>query len=142
MGVSKKKNALQYMIKNLAANETIQLYEGGEHIRDYMYVDDTCEAIMCCIKKAPTGEIINIGSNKPIKIKDLINKICFIVGSGKPVFGKIKMRKDETMALYPNIDKANKVLNWRPKISLNAGLKKTIQWIKKNYSKFSDKYEI
>ena len=72
MGVSKKKNALQYMIKNLAANETIQLYDGGEHIRDYMYVDDTCEAIMCCIKKAPTGEIINIGSGRPIKIKTII----------------------------------------------------------------------
>ena len=40
------------------------------------------------------------------------------------------MRKDEIMALYPNTYKAQKILNWRPKISLNIGLKKTINFYK------------
>ena len=121
-------------IKNALLDKIFDCSNGSQY-RDFIFIDDVINAILRILKSNKTnGEIINIGSNKPIKIKDLINKICFIVGSGKPVFGKIKMRKDETMALYPNIDKANKVLNWRPKISLNAGLKKTIQYYKNEKS--------
>tara|TARA_A100001011_G_scaffold180409_1_gene189272 strand:+ start:176 stop:1087 length:912 start_codon:yes stop_codon:yes gene_type:complete len=103
----------------------------GSQLRDFIFIDDVIEAIIKILKNKKTdGEIFNIGSNKPIKIKDLINKICQLVGSGKPDFGKVQMRKDEIMALYPNINKARRVLNWRPKISLNAGLKKTIKYYK------------
>ena len=121
-------------IKNALLDKIFDCSKGSQY-RDFIFIDDVINAILKILKNNKTdGEIINIGSNKPIKIRDLINKICFIVGSGKPVFGKIKMRKDETMALYPNIDKAKKVLNWRPKISLNAGLKKTIQYYKNEKS--------
>ena len=121
-------------IKNALLDKIFDCSEGSQY-RDFIFIDDVINAILKILKNNKTnGEIINIGSNKPIKIRDLINKICFIIGCGKPVFGKIKMRKDETMALYPNIDKAKKVLNWRPKISLNAGLKKTIQYYKNEKS--------
>ena len=63
-------------------------------------------------------------------MRTLIKKICLIVGAGKPVFGKVKMRKDETMSLYPNIYKAKKILEWKPKISLNVGLRRTIKYYK------------
>ena len=84
------------MIGNLASNEPIQMYDGGEHIRDYMYVDDICEAIMCCIKAAPMKEIINIGSGRPIKIKTIIeycknklNSTSKIESISPPTFHKI-----------------------------------------------------
>ncbi len=103
----------------------------GSQLRDFIFIDDVIEAIIKILKNKKTnGEIINIGSNKPIKIKDLINKICHLVGAGEPDFGKVKMRKDEIMALYPNINKAKNILNWRPKISLNTGLKRTIKFYK------------
>ena len=99
--------------------------------RDFIYIDDVINAILKTLKNRKTnGEIINIGSNKPVRIKDLIIRICYLVGSGKPIFGKIKLRKDEIMSLYPNIDKAHKILKWRPKISLNTGLKRTIKYYK------------
>ena len=53
-------------------------------------------------------------------------------GSGKPQFGKIKFRKDEIKNLYPSIAKAKKILNWTPKVKINLGLKKTINYYKKN----------
>ena len=52
------------------------------------------------------------------------------MGKGKPIFGKIKMRKDEINSLYPNIKKIKKRLKWRPKINLEKGLKKTIEYYK------------
>ena len=103
----------------------------GLQFRDFIYIDDVINAILKTLKNIKTnGEIINIGSNKPVRIKDLIIRICSLVGSGKPIFGKIKLRKDEIKFLYPNINKAHKILKWRPKISLNTGLKRTIKYYK------------
>ena len=103
----------------------------GLQFRDFIYIDDVINAILKTLKNIKTnGEIINIGSNKPVRIKDLIIRICSLVGSGKPIFGKIKLRKDEIKSLYPNINKAYKILKWRPKISLNTGLKRTIKYYK------------
>jgi nucleoside-diphosphate-sugar epimerase len=70
--VSKKKNALQYMINNLKSNSPIHLYNNGTSIRDFMDVDDVCDAINCCLEKAPLGEIINISNSEPHSIGELI----------------------------------------------------------------------
>jgi len=70
--VSKKKNALQYMINCLKKNEPIQLYDGGSPIRDYMDVEDACTAIKCCLSNSPVNQIINISNSDPNSIGDLI----------------------------------------------------------------------
>ena len=95
-------------IKNALDNKRFDCSSGLQY-RDFTYIDDVVVAILRLLKSKKTnGEIINIGSGKPVRVRALIKKICQIVGSGKPVFGKIKMRKDETTALYPNINKAKK----------------------------------
>ena len=105
----------------------------GTQFRDFVYIDDVVNGIIKSLKtKKNNGQIINLGSGKPIMIKDVILKICKIIGSGKPQFGKIKFRKDEIKNLYPSITKAKKILNWRPKVKINFGLKKTINFDKKN----------
>ncbi len=108
----------------------------GKQLRDFLHIDDAVEAIIKSLKnKKASGEIINIGWGKPIKIKDLILKICRLVGSGKPRFGKIDLRKDEMISLYPSIFKAKKIIKWKPKIELNLGLKKTIKYYKNQNNK-------
>ena len=54
------------------------------------------------------------------------------VGSGEPIFNKLKFRNDEPLKLYPSISKAYKILKWKPKISLEIGLKKTIKFYARN----------
>jgi len=94
--VSKKKNALQYMINLLKNNEEVKLYDGGSAIRDYMFVDDCCEAIMTCITNGPVNSITNISNSEPVKIKDIIyyckeklNSNSNIVNINTPEFHKI-----------------------------------------------------
>jgi nucleoside-diphosphate-sugar epimerase len=72
--ISNKKNALQFLIKEAVHNRTLPLYYGGEVLRDYIYVDDVCNAIKLCLDKAPTNQIINIGSGIPYRFIDIINK--------------------------------------------------------------------
>ena len=51
-----------------------------------------------------------------------------ILKGGKPQFGKIKLRKDEILKIYPNINKAKNNINWKPKIKFDQGLKSTIKF--------------
>ena len=104
----------------------------GLQLRDFTYVDDVVAAIIKTLKNEDSpGQIINIGQGKPLLVKDVINKICKLLDSGRPQFGKIRLRKDEIKDLHPSIAKAKKVLNWTPKIEIIPGLKKTINYYKK-----------
>ena len=101
----------------------------GSQLRDFTYIDDIVSAIIKTLKNSKSsGEIINIGSGNPISIKKVIIKICELIKSGKPQFGKIKLRNDEIIKLYPNINKSRKILNWKSQISIEKGLKKTIRF--------------
>ena len=106
----------------------------GTQLRDFLHVDDLVLAITKSLRSNKSnGQIINLGSGKPIEIKKIIQTICKIIKLGKPQFGKIKYRKDEIMRLYPSINKAKRLLNWKPRIDLTSGLKKTIYFYKKYY---------
>ena len=101
----------------------------GNQLRDFVHVDDVVDAIIKSLKNENAkGQIINIGSGKPGKIKDIINHVKKISKGGFPQFGKIKLRKDEILKIYPNIKKAKNIINWKPKISFDKGLKSTIKF--------------
>ena len=72
--ISKKKNALQFLIKEIVEGKDVELYYGGNVLRDYIYVDDVCQAIYHCIENAPVDQIINIGSGKPYLFLNIIKK--------------------------------------------------------------------
>ena len=72
--------------------------------------------------------VFNLASGKPIQIKKIIEKIKNLIKSGTPQYGKIKLRKDEILKLYPSIKKIQKTLSWKPKTSFEKGLKKTIKF--------------
>lgn len=72
--ISRKKNALQFLIKEAVNNNDLHLYYSGEVLRDYIYVDDACRAIKLCMETSPTNQIINIGSGRPYRFLDIIEK--------------------------------------------------------------------
>lgn len=108
----------------------------GSQLRDFVYINDVVSSFFKCYDNKKTyGQIFNIGSGKPKKIKSIINLIKNQIGFGLPEFGKIKIRSDENSKLFPNINKAKKLLRWSPKINLQKGIKYTIQDLKS--SKYS-----
>jgi len=101
----------------------------GNQLRDFIHVDDVVDAILkSLINKNARGQIINIGSGKPIKIRSIIENVVKIIKGGRPQFGKIEFRKDEILKLYPSIKKAKNKINWKPKILFEKGLKSTIKF--------------
>ena len=101
----------------------------GEQYRDFLYVDDFVSAVFLTISNnEAVGKIINIGSGKPLKIKKIIQEIVKIYKKGKPLFGRIKLRKEEMPITYPDIDVAMKILKWKPLISFKKGILKTVRY--------------
>jgi nucleoside-diphosphate-sugar epimerase len=72
--ISKQKNALQFLIKEIVHGKDVELYYGGNVIRDYIYVDDVCHAIHHCLENGAVNQIINIGSGIPYLFLDIIKK--------------------------------------------------------------------
>jgi nucleoside-diphosphate-sugar epimerase len=123
-GVGKKKNALQYLIDEIKANRDINLYHGGEFLRDYIHVDDVCKGIRMCMEKAPLNEIINIGSGWGWKFRTLMDHVAKKVnytGTMKTVepteFHKLVQVRD----FYMDTRKMNKV-GYYTEIKMEDGL--------------------
>lgn len=79
--VSKKKNALQYMINEVKQGKDIDLYDNGMVYRDYSHVDDVVRAINIVIEKGAVNDIYNIGSGEPVYIKDAMEYAVKASGS-------------------------------------------------------------
>ena len=106
----------------------------GSQIRDFIYIDDIITSIIKALKtKKTNGQIFNIGSGKKVSIKFIINFTKNFYKKGIPIYGKIRLRKDESKAIYPNIDKSYYFFNLKPKKSLRINLLKTLKFYKKKY---------
>tara|TARA_Y100000294_G_scaffold154357_1_gene153944 strand:+ start:580 stop:1488 length:909 start_codon:yes stop_codon:yes gene_type:complete len=99
----------------------------GDQLRDFLYVDDAVEAVTKSLtNKNARGQIINIGSGKPRKIKNVIEKVKKILKGGYPQYGIFKQRKFDISKLYPDVEKAKNKINWKSKIPFEKGLEITI----------------
>jgi len=128
-GISKKKNALQFLIEKLKKDEPIQLYNGGNFIRDYMHVEDVSRAINRIIESGPLNSTINVGCGKPIKFKEIIDLAVEILDSKSiisdidpPEFHKLV----QVQNMYLDIKKLQN-LKFTPKISIEEGIKDLCQ---------------
>ena len=104
-------------------------------LRDLTFVLDVCEAyIKMCIKDNLEGEIINIGNSNEISIGDLAKKIMELMNSEFKIVSekdRIRPEKSEVERLIADTKKASKLMDWKPKYSLDEGLKLTIEWFSK-----------
>lgn len=102
--------------------------------RDFTYVSDTVEGfIKIATSSASVGEVINIGSGYEISIGDLVNKIVGLIGGDIQVVvdqARVRPEKSEVDRLWADNYKAKRLIGWEPKVSLEEGLERTIDWIK------------
>ncbi|MBM4276293.1 MAG: NAD-dependent epimerase/dehydratase family protein [Deltaproteobacteria bacterium] len=125
---------LNWFIRKAIDDELIPVFGDGHILRDFLYVDDL---VGCFLQVAacPTafGEVFNVGTGVPISFIDLAKKIVEVAGSGKAAFTEFtKERKEvEPGDYYADISKARKVVGWTPKISLEEGLRKTVEFYRK-----------
>lgn len=106
----------------------------GNQLRDFLYIKDFCKMIeKIILNKKTFGSVYNLGSGKPITIKNAIKIIIKKTGNkGKPQFGLYKYRKGENMKLYPDMRKLNRLTKLKSRLSFSKGIINTIRFYKKN----------
>ena len=132
------------IIYNILNNKPLPIYAKGKNSREWIYVDDHCEALIKLFFKGKTGEKYNIGSgincNNNLIVKKILNefnkKKIKIGKKVKIIFVKDRPGHDFRYAL--NSNKIKKKLKWKPKINLNQGISKTVNWYINNQSYFSN----
>ena len=109
-------------------------------IRDYTYVEDTVSAFVKILKSNKIyGEVVNVGTNHPIKIRKIIEEISLIMNKKVKIITdkkKIRPKQSEVFELLCDNSKIKKLTSWKEKVSFNKGLKNTINWNKENVKDF------
>ena len=105
----------------------ITIYGQGNQTRSFCYIDDTVSGILKAME-SDNSEVFNIGNPNEITILQLAEKIIELTNSNSEI-KFVKLPEDDPMQRKPDISKANNKLNWFPEVSLEDGLKKTIEWV-------------
>jgi len=122
--------AISRFVTQTLANQPITIYGDGKQTRSFCYVSDTTVGLLLLLtSEKAKGEIINIGNSEEITILQLAQKIKKLAGSASPLTF-YPLPKDDPRRRCPDITKAEKLLGWKPKISLEQGLLRTINWFR------------
>jgi dTDP-glucose 4,6-dehydratase len=125
------------MILNILSGIPLPVYGDGKQVRDWLYVEDHCEAIHLTLKQGKSGETYNFGGgNKPTNI-ELVRTICKIMDDIKPgvddhpyesLIKYIADRPGHDRRYAMDFTKAKNELGWKPRQTLRSGLIKTVTW--------------
>ena len=111
----------------------VKLWGDGSAKREFLHVDDLAEALLICMERYDSEEIINIGTGEDVTIKELAEMIVEVTGYEND-YEWDTSKPNGTPRKVLNVDKM-KSLGWEPKISLREGLESTYEWMKNNESK-------
>ncbi|MBI2135143.1 GDP-mannose 4,6-dehydratase [Candidatus Woesearchaeota archaeon] len=109
----------------------IPMFGNGHSKRDYTYVTDIIDGLMAALDKDFDFEIINLGDSRPIELKKLISVISMVVGKD-PKIKQLPEQKGDVSVTFADISKAKKLLDYKPKIALEQGMKNFFAWYKNN----------
>ena len=107
--------------------EDITVYGDGSQTRSFSFVQDTVNGIVS-LMESEHNDVFNIGNPTEITINELASKIIEITNSNSKLINK-DLPKDDPKQRKPDITKAKTLLNWEPKVKLEDGLTKTIDWV-------------
>ena len=131
------------MIYNILNNMPLPIYAKGKNSREWIYVDDHCDALLKLFFKGKKGEKYNVGSGINCSNIFIIKKILKVFRNKKIKIGKkvrinfVKDRPGHDFRYALNSNKIKKELNWKPKVNLSTGISKTVNWYLDNSNFFS-----
>ena len=116
-------------IKKVLNNESPIIFGDGSQTRDFVFVDDNIEAsLLAWQSEKANGQIINIGTGKPTTILDLAEAVIEATGKAGQLAIEFQPARDDIKHRFPDINKMQRLLNFRPGVSLKDGLRKTISY--------------
>ena len=128
-------------INNALSGKSLPIYGDGQQIRDWLFVEDHCDALCRILESGTPGEVYNIGGNNEVRNLDVVTEICSVLdllthSSGESSFSDqivfVEDRKGHDARYAINSKKIQNELGWMPKETFRTGLVKTVKWYLEN----------
>ena len=119
-------------ITHLIEGKSVPVYGDGKQVRDWLYVEDHCEAIDLILHQGKLGETYCIGGGSERENIVIVKKLLEILGKDEKNIEYVKDRAGHDRRYAINSAKIERDLGWRPKVTLEEGLKKTVEWFQAN----------
>lgn len=123
---------LPLTISNTLNDEHIPVYGDGRNVRDWIYVEDHCRAILLALEKGRSGAVYNIGARNERRNIEVAESVLDAFGKPRSLLRFVKDRPghDRRYAIDPSL--VERELGWRPRETWESGLQKTIEWYQQN----------
>jgi dTDP-glucose 4,6-dehydratase len=125
---------LPLMITNALDNKPLPIYGDGKQQRDWLHVEDNCRGILAVLEQGRAGEVYNIGGLDIEENLTMARRLLRLMGKPETLLSYVKDRPGHDRRYALRCGKIERELGWKPAISLDEGLRQTIDWYKSNGS--------
>jgi len=120
------------MISNAIEDKALPIYGDGMQVRDWLYVDDHCRAILAVIERGRAGEIYNIGGSRALPNLEVVERILDTVGKPRSLMQTVKDRPGHDRRYALSTEKLMRETGWQAQMPFEAGMRATIDWYRAN----------
>jgi dTDP-glucose 4,6-dehydratase len=125
---------LPLCINNIRQDKQIPVYGDGMQIRDWLYVYDHCSAILRVLENGESGEVYNIGGSNEKTNIELVKTLLGLLGKDESLIKFVKDRPGHDRRYAIDNSKITNSLGWKPSVTFEQGIAKTVDWYLKNQS--------
>lgn len=129
---------LPLMITNALEDKPLPIYGDGRQQRDWLHVEDNCRGILAVLERGRTGEIYNIGELDVVENLEMARRLLRLMGKPETLLSYVKDRPGHDRRYALDASKITKELGWKPAISLDDGLRQTVDWYRANSAWIAD----
>ena len=123
---------LPLAIANALNNQEIPVYGDGMNVRDWVYVDDYCRAILVALERGEAGRVYNVGARNPRRNLEVVESLLDALGKPRTLIRFVKDRPGHDRRYAVDPSRIESELGWRPRETWQSGLRKTIDWYVEN----------
>ncbi len=120
------------MISNALEDKPLPIYGDGKQVRDWLYVDDHCRAVLAVLDKGRPGEVYNVGGSLALENVEVVRRILAATGKPESLMKTVTDRPGHDRRYALSSEKLERETGWKPEMPFDEGLASTIQWYRVN----------
>ncbi|MFN7920244.1 MAG: dTDP-glucose 4,6-dehydratase [Bryobacteraceae bacterium] len=120
------------MISNALEDKPLPIYGDGMQVRDWLYVDDHCRAILAVLRQGREGEVYNIGGSRSLPNLAVVRKILEIAGKPESLMTRVADRPGHDRRYALSSEKLMRETGWKPQVEFESGIVETVNWYRTN----------
>jgi UDP-glucuronate 4-epimerase len=122
--------AIRKFIEGILAGKPIDMYGDGGTRRDYTYIDDILQGVLACLERSFGYEVINLGESRTVELRELVQLIEKATGKRAEI-RRLPAQPGDVPVTYADISKAKRLLGYQPKIAIEVGIEKFVDWYRR-----------